>query len=125
MAQHLETGAEVTIGTIEWDRSAASRFGIVELDREGRIVGWEEKPAHPKPSSHKPEKCHASMGIYCFDRDLLIQALIADAEDPNSGHDFGHHVVPQASPGRPPGLFLQLHRRKPERGTLLAGYRND
>ena len=95
LAQHVESGAEVTIGTIEWDRTAASRFGIVELDREGRIVGWEEKPANPKPSPHNPEKCHVSMGIYCFNRDLLIEALIADAEDPNSGHDFGHHVVPQ------------------------------
>jgi glucose-1-phosphate adenylyltransferase len=95
LAQHLESGAEVTIGTIEWDRTAASRFGIVELDSEGRIVGWEEKPANPKPSPHHPEKCHVSMGIYCFNRDLLIEALIADAEDPNSGHDFGHHVVPK------------------------------
>jgi glucose-1-phosphate adenylyltransferase len=95
LAQHLESGAEVTIGTIEWDRTAASRFGIVELDSEGRIVGWEEKPANPKPSPHHPEKCHVSMGIYCFNRDLLIEALITDAEDPNSGHDFGHHVVPK------------------------------
>jgi len=95
LAQHLETGAEVTIGTIEWDRSAASRFGIVELDHEERIVGWEEKPANPKPSPHNPEKCHVSMGIYCFNRELLIEALIADAEDPSSGHDFGHHVVPK------------------------------
>jgi glucose-1-phosphate adenylyltransferase len=95
LAQHVESGAEVTIGTIEWDRSAASRFGIVELDREGRIVGWEEKPANPKPSPHNPEKCHVSMGIYCFNRDLLLEALMADAENPDSGHDFGHDIVPR------------------------------
>jgi glucose-1-phosphate adenylyltransferase len=99
LAQHVESGAEITIGTIEWDRSEASRFGIIELDREGRIVGWEEKPANPKPSPHNPEKCHVSMGIYCFNRDLLIEALMADAEDPNSGHDFGHHVVPKLLQG--------------------------
>ena len=95
LKQHADAGAEVTVGTLEFDRAQASHFGVVELDREGRIVGWEEKPANPKPSPTKPDKCHASMGIYCFDRDLLIQTLIADAEDPTSDHDFGRNVVPR------------------------------
>ena len=95
LKQHVDAGAEVTIGTIEFDPSEASRFGIVELDAQDRIVGWEEKPAHPKPSPHNPGKCHVSMGIYVFDRDLLIEGLITDAEDANSGHDFGRDVVPK------------------------------
>lgn len=95
LKQHLEAGADLTIGTIEFDRSEASRFGVVELDGNGRIIGWEEKPANPKPSPKNPSRCHVSMGIYCFNRDLLIQALMADAEDPNSTHDFGKDVVPK------------------------------
>jgi glucose-1-phosphate adenylyltransferase len=95
LQQHQEAGADVTIGTIEFDRAEASRFGIVELDAEDRIVGWEEKPSNPKPSPHNPEKCHASMGIYVFNRDLLIECLIADAEDAASGHDFGRDIVPR------------------------------
>jgi glucose-1-phosphate adenylyltransferase len=95
LQQHADAGADVTIGTLEYDRAQASLFGVVELDKDGRIVGWEEKPAHPKPSPTKPDKCHISMGIYCFDRDLLLQALIADAEDPTSDHDFGRNVVPR------------------------------
>jgi len=95
LQQHADAGAEVTIGTLEYDREQASLFGVVELDGPGRIVGWEEKPANPKPSPTKPDKCHISMGIYCFDRDLLIQALIADAENPASGHDFGRDVIPR------------------------------
>jgi glucose-1-phosphate adenylyltransferase len=95
LQQHADSGAEVTISTLEFDRGQASLFGVVELDRQGRIVGWEEKPANPKPSPTKPDKSHVSMGIYCFDRDLLIQALIADAEDPTSDHDFGRNVVPR------------------------------
>ena len=95
LKQHMDAGAEVTIGTIEFDRSEAFRFGIVELDAQDRIVGWEEKPPHPKPSPHHPEKCHVSMGIYVFNRDLLIECLMEDAEDASSGHDFGRDIVPQ------------------------------
>jgi glucose-1-phosphate adenylyltransferase len=95
LKQHMDAGAEVTIGTIEFDRSEAFRFGIVELDAQDRIVGWQEKPADPKPSPHNPEKCHVSMGIYVFNRDALIESLMADAENPNSGHDFGRDIVPQ------------------------------
>jgi glucose-1-phosphate adenylyltransferase len=95
LKQHVDAGAEVTIGAIEFERSEASRFGVVELDADSRIIGWQEKPAEPKPSPRNPNKSHVSMGIYCFNRELLIQALIADAEDPNSSHDFGKDVVPK------------------------------
>ena len=95
LKQHVDAAADVTIGAIEFDRSEATRFGVVELDAESRIIGWQEKPADPKPSPKNSNKCHASMGIYCFNRELLIQALIADAEDPNSSHDFGRDVVPR------------------------------
>jgi glucose-1-phosphate adenylyltransferase len=93
--QHIDAGAEVTVGTIEFDRSEASRFGVVEVDSQNRIVGWQEKPQKPKPSSRDPSKCHVSMGIYCFNRDLLIESTVADAEDSTSGHDFGHNIIPR------------------------------
>jgi glucose-1-phosphate adenylyltransferase len=95
LKQHIDTGAEVTIGAIEFDRSEAFRFGIVQLDAQDRIVGWEEKPANPKPSPHNPDKCHVSMGIYVFNRDVLIEGLLADADNANSGHDFGRDIVPK------------------------------
>jgi glucose-1-phosphate adenylyltransferase len=95
LAQHVETGADVTIGAIEFDLSEASRFGVLELDRTDRIIGWQEKPAHPKPSPHHPEKCHVSMGIYVFSRDRLLKVLLDDSEDPNSSHDFGRDIIPK------------------------------
>jgi glucose-1-phosphate adenylyltransferase len=95
LKQHIEASADVTIGTIEFDRSEASRFGIVQLDAEDRIIGWQEKPSDPKPSPHNPDKCHVSMGIYVFNRELLIDCLIDDAEDEKSGHDFGRDIVPK------------------------------
>lgn len=95
LRQHIDSGADVTIGTIEFDISEASRFGVCEVDRNHRIVGWREKPKEPKPSPDSPEKVLVSMGIYCFNRDSLLEALIQDAEDPNSGHDFGRNVIPR------------------------------
>jgi glucose-1-phosphate adenylyltransferase len=95
LKQHVDAGADVTIGTIEFDRSEASQFGVCEVDSDGRIVGWQEKPSDPKPSPTNPDKCHVSMGIYCFNRDLLIRTLLADAEDPSSTHDFGRDVIPK------------------------------
>lgn len=93
--QHVDTGADVTVGTIEFDVSEASRFGVVEMNPDGRIVGWQEKPEQPKASPHHPGKCNVSMGIYCFDRQLLIDATIADADDQASRHDFGHNIIPK------------------------------
>ncbi len=95
LQQHIDAEADVTIGTIEFDHSQASRFGVVEVDAGGRIIGWEEKPPNPKPSPKNPKKANVSMGIYCFNRELLIEALLADAEDAESTHDFGRNVVPR------------------------------
>jgi len=95
LSRHVEAGAHVTIGVIQVDRAEGSRFGIVELDRQQRIVGWQEKPADPKSSPQDPNKCYASMGIYCFNRDLLMEILVADSEDANSSHDFGRDVIPK------------------------------
>ncbi|PYU89282.1 MAG: glucose-1-phosphate adenylyltransferase [Acidobacteria bacterium] len=95
LRQHVDAGADVTIGTLEFDRAEASRFGVCELAADGRIVGWEEKPASPRPCPQKPDRCHVSMGIYCFNRELLIQVLLADAEDTASSHDLGKDIVPK------------------------------
>jgi glucose-1-phosphate adenylyltransferase len=96
LQQHVDAGAEITIGTIEFDRAtAAGQFGVIEQDKDGRIFGWQEKPADPRPSPHDPNKCHVSMGIYCFNREALIRALIEDAEEADSSHDFGKDVIPR------------------------------
>jgi glucose-1-phosphate adenylyltransferase len=95
LEQHAAAEADVTIGTIQFDRALASQFGVVEVDNSNRIVGWEEKPANPKPSQNDPAKSNVSMGIYCFNRDLLIEALVSDAADSSSSHDFGKDVIPK------------------------------
>ena len=91
---HRAHGAEVTVGVIEMDQSRARGLGIVEVSREGRIVGFEEKPARPKTIPGHPDRCYVSMGIYLFNRELLEQALIGDAKREASSHDFGRDVIP-------------------------------
>ena len=96
LAQHIESGADVTVATLEVDKAeAANRFGVIDTDANWRIVGFEEKPAQPKPSLVRPDKVNASMGVYLFNTQLLLPALIADAEDPSSSHDFGRDILPQ------------------------------
>ena len=96
LEQHIAAGADVTVATLEIDAAeAAKRFGVIETDRDWRIVGFEEKPAHPKVSPIHPGKVNASMGVYLFNTQLLVPILIADAEDPTSSHDFGKDVIPR------------------------------
>jgi glucose-1-phosphate adenylyltransferase len=96
LSQHVESGADVTVATLEVDTTeAANRFGVIETDANWRIVGFEEKPAQPKPSLVHSDKVNASMGVYLFNTQLLLPALIADAEDPTSSHDFGKDILPQ------------------------------
>jgi glucose-1-phosphate adenylyltransferase len=96
LEQHVAAGADVTVATLEVDAAeAAGRFGVIETDRDWRVVGFEEKPTHPKLSLIHTGKVNASMGVYIFNTQLLVPILIADAEDPSSAHDFGKDIIPR------------------------------
>jgi glucose-1-phosphate adenylyltransferase len=96
LKQHTDSGADVTVATIEIPAAeAAKQFGVIETDKQWRIIGFEEKPAKPKPSPHKPTHCNASMGVYIFNTQHLIPILMADSEDPKSAHDFGKDILPR------------------------------
>jgi glucose-1-phosphate adenylyltransferase len=96
LQQHVDSGADVTVATFEVPtQEAATRFGVIETDANWRIVGFEEKPVSPKHSHLHPDMVNASMGVYVFNTQLLIPALLADAEDPNSKHDFGRDILPR------------------------------
>ena len=96
MKRHQETGADVTLATIQIDPSEVSRFGVVDMDPDHRVLGFQEKPKQTElRSPSNPEKCSASMGVYLFNTDVLIPVLLKDAEDPNSSHDFGKDILPK------------------------------
>jgi glucose-1-phosphate adenylyltransferase len=93
--QHRDSGADVTIGTILVDPAETRHFGVVDIDRNGRVVGFQEKPEETDlRSPYNPNMVSASMGIYLFNTDVLIPVLLKDAEDEASRHDFGHNILP-------------------------------
>ncbi len=96
MKQHKDADADVTVATLLMETDECSRFGVVEMDRDHRIIGFEEKPQITKiRSPFDPERVSGSMGIYIFNTDVLIPVLLKDAEDPNSSHDFGKDILPK------------------------------
>ncbi|WP_375784564.1 glucose-1-phosphate adenylyltransferase [Bradyrhizobium sp. Pha-3] len=94
LKQHVESGADVTVGCLEMPRTESSGFGIMHIDESGLIQSFLEKPADPPPMPGKPDKSLASMGIYVFDSQFLFDELRRDAADPNSNHDFGRDIIP-------------------------------
>ena len=84
---HKKNKAACTIAAIDVPKEEASRFGILNTNKDGSIYEFDEKPAHPKSTN-------ASMGIYIFNWKELRKYLIDDANDPNSSNDFGKNVLP-------------------------------
>ncbi len=95
LQQHRDSGADVTLATLPILPEEVSRFGVVEVDRGGQVTGFLEKPKTTKlRSPWNPEMVDASMGIYIFNTDVLLPALMRDAEVETSKHDFGHNILP-------------------------------
>jgi glucose-1-phosphate adenylyltransferase len=94
IAQHVESGADMTVGCIEVDLETAKSFGVMNVNQDGRVIEFEEKPDHPKSMPGKDDTALASMGIYVFNKDFLFEQLIKDADTPNSTHDFGKDIIP-------------------------------
>lgn len=95
LEQHNESGADVTLATLQIHPDEVSRFGVVDVARSGEVRGFVEKPKSTElRSPWNGQMVDASMGIYVFNTDVLLPALMRDAENPNSKHDFGHNILP-------------------------------
>ncbi len=90
---HEERGAAVTLAAIEEPMAEANRFGIVAVDKQDRVTGFQEKPDRPIAIPGSPDLVLASMGVYIFDTNVLVHALEADAARPTT-HDFGKDIIP-------------------------------
>ena len=96
MKQHKDSGADATLATIQIDPDEVKRFGVIDVDKDNRVIGFLEKPASTElRSPYNPNKVSASMGIYIFNTDVLIPILLKDAEDTTSSHDFGKDILPK------------------------------
>ena len=125
--QHKAKRADITVACVEVPIAEGPRFGVVTVDETMRIVGFEEKPANPKPLPGRPDVCLASMGIYAFSTHALVQLVTEDAKR-DSTHDFGRDILPRVMRERPTYAYLfQDENRKAIKywrdiGTLDAYY---
>ena len=94
LAQHANSGADVTVGCIEVPRMEATGFGVMAVDTEDRIISFIEKPNDPPGMPDRPDYALASMGIYAFRAKTLYDELRRDAATLQSSHDFGRDLIP-------------------------------
>ncbi|MEJ2643520.1 MAG: glucose-1-phosphate adenylyltransferase [Gammaproteobacteria bacterium] len=94
IAQHVESGADMTVGCIEVSLEHARAFGVMTVDEDGRVLEFLEKPENPEPMPGRDDVVLASMGIYVFNTHFLYEQLIKDADDVRSNHDFGKDIIP-------------------------------
>ena len=94
LQQHVDSGADVTIGCLEVPRMEATGFGVMHVDEKDVIIDFVEKPADPPGIPGNPDLALASMGIYVFHTKFLMDILRKDAADPNSSRDFGKDIIP-------------------------------
>ena len=94
LQQHVQSGANVTIGCLEVPRMEATGFGVMHVDANDQVIAFVEKPRDPPGIPGNMDMALASMGIYVFDTKFLLDLLAEDARDTNSSHDFGKDIIP-------------------------------
>ncbi|MCB2128715.1 MAG: glucose-1-phosphate adenylyltransferase [Rhodobacteraceae bacterium] len=95
LAQHVNSGADVTVGCIAASLEEAKGFGVMAIDENDRIIDFVEKPENPPAMPGDPTQALCSMGIYVFETQFLFKLLREDAADPNSSRDFGKDIIPK------------------------------
>lgn len=91
---HQQNKADMTVAAIEMPIAQASRFGVLAVDYDARVIGFEEKPSNPSALPDRPSTALASMGVYVFNTDSLRRACLDDAKQVSS-HDFGKDIIPK------------------------------
>jgi glucose-1-phosphate adenylyltransferase len=95
LAQHVESGAQMTVSCISVPiEQARNAFGVITVDEQNKVCDFIEKPSEPTPLANEPSHCLASMGNYVFDTEFLFEQLEKDGANPDSDHDFGKDIIP-------------------------------
>jgi glucose-1-phosphate adenylyltransferase len=98
LLDHQTRGADLTIACTELPLAEARRMGVMEVDHENRITTFHEKPDNPPPMPDNPEHSLVNMGVYVFNTDVLVRAVMQDAKS-YSDHDFGKNIIPRLVAG--------------------------
>jgi glucose-1-phosphate adenylyltransferase len=123
---HLLSKAELTVAAIPIPVEEARDFGIIEVDAEGRMIGFVEKPqSGAKTMPGDPTRCLASMGNYLFTTDALVQEIVRDAGDPESAHDFGKSIVSSMYERKRVYVYDFAKNRVPGQSEKERGYWRD
>jgi len=91
---HHGNKGTMTLSCAVVPKEGADEFGILEVDENWQVVGFEEKPKNPKTIPGDPDHCLVNMGVYVFDTDCLVHELSDDARHSSSKHDFGKDIIP-------------------------------
>jgi len=128
VASHEENNADLTIAALQVSPDEAKQFGVMQVDEENRIIGFDEKPDEPKTIPGDPDHALASMGIYVFNAHFLFDELCKDATLPESSHDFGKNIIPSIIDSRRVYAFPFLDENRKEQaywrdvGTIDSYY---
>ncbi|WP_196157607.1 glucose-1-phosphate adenylyltransferase [Reinekea sp. G2M2-21] len=96
LVAHVESGAQMTVSCLEVPiEEAAGAFGVMKVDENNRIIGFEEKPEHPSPIPGQEDLTLASMGNYIFNTEFLFEQLQKNAQTEGTSHDFGNDIIPK------------------------------
>jgi len=124
--QHIRHGAGVTVAAIPVPGGEATAFGVIDVGPDGHTIErFLEKPADPPAMPGRPDMAFASMGIYVFSTDVLVEALRADAADDSSRHDMGGDIVPMLVKQRAAHIYDFLTNDVPGATERDAGYWRD
>jgi glucose-1-phosphate adenylyltransferase len=96
LAKHVENKADITVGVVEVPREQATAFGVMSVDPDYRITKFSEKPKNPEGIPGREQFALGSMGIYVFKAGLLYRLLEEQARRPDTAHDFGRNIIPEA-----------------------------
>jgi len=126
ISAHIGRNAAATVAAIPIPKKEASDFGVLEVDKDGRIVAFHEKVKNPPTMPGNNEMCLASMGNYVFRTDDLIHELNRDAAVETSKHDFGHDILPRmVSDGQDVYAYDFATNRVPGEDERAIGYWRD
>jgi glucose-1-phosphate adenylyltransferase len=109
---HIQNNADLTIAATEKEKDLSIKFGVIEVNEDSRMIGFQEKVENPKTIPGKPDKVLASMGVYIFNTKALVRQLIKDVKDSSSKHDFGGDIIPAMFPKKRVFAYNFLDKNK-------------